>query len=96
MAFCVPDPAQAQSSPSLIDRKPIHIPAQPLSSALRELGQLFAANISANDDEVAGRSARTLRFLPYRWSGGPAGHRRKALRPRNKASVACFLVPTSL
>lgn len=60
MACCAPVAAQPQASAGVLERHSVHIPAQPLSSALRELGQIFAANISANDAEIAGRSARSL------------------------------------
>ncbi len=62
MACCAPITvqAQAQASAGAPERQSVHISAQPLSGALRELGQMFAANISADDAEIAGRGARSL------------------------------------
>jgi outer membrane receptor protein involved in Fe transport len=57
MGACVSMTAQAQESFEGSSRRAVHLPAQPLSDSLRQLGQLFSANVSADDQDIAGRAA---------------------------------------
>lgn len=60
MASCAPITAQAQEGSREPERKLLHLSAQPLFGTLRELGQIFAVNISADDADIADLSGRRL------------------------------------